>query len=224
MEKKPLPFSDFQMRLLSGVVLCPLSIALIALGGWYFMGMVMLAAVIAFYEWCGLIENSDHRYRDLILGSLYLLTDFISFVSLRLAFEQGAWIALSAIVCVWASDSGAYLIGKKFGRRKLAPKISPNKTWEGFAAAMVFSGLALLLMVWAKRYVEPTHFIYVFLAGCALGAVGQGGDLLKSVFKRRAGVKDSGNLIPGHGGLLDRIDSLLLVSPVFLICVMLWTG
>lgn len=226
--------SSLQLRILSGVFLCPLVVGLIALGGWYFMGMVMLAAGITFYEWYELVKNSKTNYRDVAIGAVYLTVCFVSFVFIRMGFELGAWLALGAMISVWASDTGAYVIGKNFGKMKLAPKISPNKTWEGFGGAVFFFGLSLLALIVTASFLEPEinagldlkprHWSLVFIAGCLLGAVGQAGDLFKSIFKRRAGVKDSGHLIPGHGGLLDRIDSLLLVSPVFLLMVMLWMG
>lgn len=216
----------FQYRLLSGFILGPLTLLLIALGGWYFMVMVMAAAGIAFHEWYGLVKDSKNSYREMAMGGFYLTVCFVSFVFLRMGFAAGAWMTLAAIICVWASDTGAYVIGKRWGRHKLAPKISPNKTCEGFGAAMFFCGLALTIMARLSSHADlelkPEHLWLVFSAGCALGAIGQAGDLLISVFKRRAGVKDTGTLIPGHGGLLDRIDSLLLVSPFFLTMLMLW--
>jgi phosphatidate cytidylyltransferase len=114
----------------------------------------------------------------------------------------------------------------------MAPVLSPNKTWAGFAGSVASCGLALVILLMAGHYLKPwldTHiglenndFGAVFLAGCLFGAVGQAGDLFISLYKRRAGAKDSGTLIPGHGGLLDRIDALLLVTPVFLAVLVLW--
>lgn len=230
--EKPLSLTSFHCRLLSGCILGPLTLAVIALGNWYFMALMMLAAGVALHEWYGLVKNGKDNYRYMILGGFYIAVSFISFVFLRMGFLAGGWLTLAVILCVWASDTGAYVIGKKWGRHKLAPKISPNKTREGFFAAMFFSGLVLMIMTglgpYAEEWIETEiglrqqHVWWVFAAGCVLGAVGQAGDLLISVFKRRANVKDTGNIIPGHGGLLDRIDSLLLVSPVFLAMLILW--
>ncbi len=224
MEAAKKNLSSLQLRVLSAVVLCPLVIGLVYRGGLYFMAMMALALAISFYEWCRLVRESSTKDRDTVIGAVYLMVCFISFAYIRFGFgfEQGWWLALSTIVSVWVSDSSAYLVGKKFGKRKLAPKISPNKTWVGFAAAMFFFGLTLAVMIGVTLDLKSLHIGTVFAGGCLLGAVGQVGDLLKSIFKRRAGVKDSGNLIPGHGGLLDRIDSLLLVSPVFLWMLLSW--
>ena len=116
------------------------------------------------------------------------------------------------MMCVWASDIGAYFTGKRLKGPKMAPKISPNKTWAGFLGAMFFGGLTLWAMSFFVQAGIPGGLL--FLSGSVFGAVGQAGDLLVSILKRQAGTKDTGNLIPGHGGLLDRIDSLLLVIPV----------
>lgn len=169
---------------------------------------------------------------DMLTGTLYLLICISSFAYLRFVPEQGAWLALSAMLCVWASDTGAYFTGKTFGGPKMAPVISPNKTFSGLTGAMVFCGLALVLLCLVDELfsayintdlgIESKYYIFVFLAGCILGFFGQTGDLFISSMKRRVKVKDTGNLIPGHGGLLDRIDALLLISPAFLVFVTLW--
>lgn len=224
--------SSLQKRIVSGLVLAPAMIFLILQGGWWFLSLMVIAASITAYEWNGLVSRAGNRILHLVIGIVYIAVSFSSYTFIRFGFEQGAWLALAAMMCVWASDTGAFLVGKAVGGRKLAPVISPNKTWAGFGGAVAFCGVALTLLHWLSVPLKagfhtdlglaPGDWWAVFAAGCALGAVGQAGDLLKSVYKRRAGVKDSGTLIPGHGGLLDRIDSLMLVSPVFLLMVMVW--
>lgn len=133
------------------------------------------------------------------------------FVALLFLYEVSPQILLFALLIVWAADVGAYFSGKQFGRVKLAPSISPGKTWEG-----VFGGLtmvAILTTIWA-------HFadmeLAVMLPFClAVGALSVVGDLTVSMFKRTAGVKDSGKLFPGHGGVLDRVDSVSAAAPLF---------
>ncbi len=133
------------------------------------------------------------------------------FVALLFLYEVSSQILLFALLIVWVADAGAYFAGKQFGRVKLAPSISPGKTWEG-----VFGGLtmvAILTTIW-------THFadmeLAVMLPFClAVGALSVVGDLTVSMFKRTAGVKDSGNLFPGHGGVLDRVDSVSAAAPLF---------
>ncbi len=111
---------------------------------------------------------------------------------------------------VWANDAGGYLIGSRWGKHKLAPRISPNKSWEGFLA-----GLAVTMIVWAAMSFIPCVSITIIQAlvfGLVVGLVGVLGDLAESRMKRNCGVKDSGNLLPGHGGMLDRSDSMFTVS------------
>ena len=123
--------------------------------------------------------------------------------------QLGPQLLLFTLVIVWVGDSAAYFVGRNFGRKKMAPHLSPNKTWEGAAANFVGALLvAVLFAYWMK--IEIPHM----LAIAALGSIaGQIGDLFESAFKRSAGVKDSGTLLPGHGGMLDRIDALILAAP-----------
>lgn len=123
---------------------------------------------------------------------------------------QGPTLLLFAMVIVWVSDTAAYFAGRSIGKHPFAPKLSPNKTWEGAVAGFLASlAVAFLFMPWVN--VPLVHL----LAMAALGNVaGQVGDLLESGYKRSAGIKDSGSLLPGHGGVLDRIDALILAIPV----------
>jgi phosphatidate cytidylyltransferase len=124
--------------------------------------------------------------------------------------EYGPWLLLFALVITWAGDTAAYFAGRAFGRHLLAPHLSPNKTWEGSLA-----GLAASIVVGAV-FQRWLHAPLAFLIGMAVAGnvAGQVGDLLESAYKRSAGVKDSGALLPGHGGVLDRIDALILAFPV----------
>lgn len=148
----------------------------------------------------------------LILGSLYV---GMGFHYLIIARHEGVAMAFLPLVIVWLTDTGAYLFGRKFGKHKLAVHISPNKTWEGaiggtLLATVVASGYLALFPVHADvTYNFPTMVLIIF----ALSIVGQLGDLIESALKRYYGVKDSGKIMPGHGGILDRFDSLLLVLP-----------
>lgn len=116
---------------------------------------------------------------------------------------------LTALLITWLSDTAAYLVGKSVGRTKLMPAVSPNKTVEGAAGALLAAGITAAVCVFAFGLGVPP--LTAFVLGILLGVVGMIGDLSESMLKRRAGVKDSGNLIPGHGGMLDRIDALIFV-------------
>lgn len=113
---------------------------------------------------------------------------------------------------VWSGDTGAYFGGKRFGQHKLAPRMSPNKTWEGAVAGILGSLCGGLLFSWVLGLPETTAVIVI--ASVVGGAFGQMGDLVESTFKRFAGVKDSGSVFPGHGGFLDRVDGLLFAAPI----------
>ncbi|WP_028311274.1 phosphatidate cytidylyltransferase [Derxia gummosa] len=151
-------------------------------------------------------------------GVLLLLAFLASVIAL---YERGVLTLLSAMVVVWVSDISAYFCGKRFGRHKLAPAVSPGKTWEGAIGAAVI--VTLLALGWS-RFATDTDLLTTIagrgsalaLAGVMLMLVALGivGDLFESLLKRRAGIKDSSNLLPGHGGVLDRIDALLPVLPV----------
>ncbi|HWZ97955.1 MAG TPA: phosphatidate cytidylyltransferase [Candidatus Dormibacteraeota bacterium] len=122
----------------------------------------------------------------------------------------GPWILLFALVITWVGDTAAYFVGRAIGKHPLAPVLSPKKTWEGTIASLVG---ALLIGWWVSTRVNVPTPIFMGLAAAG-NVAGQAGDLLESAFKRSAGVKDSGSILPGHGGMLDRIDALILVIPV----------
>ena len=126
--------------------------------------------------------------------------------------EVGRDLIFLLFMCVMLADTAAYYVGSAVGRRKMAPRLSPKKSWEGAIAAVIVSiGAAWLARAWFYPEIPLKHALIV---GALLGPAGILGDLVESVFKRAAGVKDSGRLLPGHGGLLDRIDSLLFAAPI----------
>jgi phosphatidate cytidylyltransferase len=139
--------------------------------------------------------------------------------------ENGTALLLFLFLCVWSGDIAALYIGKRFGRHKFAPTLSPNKTWEGAAASLIASVFFGMALIFAGDYLSNTGssftrlhttepwWVFLLLA-ILLNAAAQFGDLLESALKRGAGIKDSGTLLPGHGGILDRIDALLLAAPV----------
>lgn len=147
-----------------------------------------------------------------ISASGFLLVAFPLSFAIRLhgAGQYGPKLLLFALVLVWVGDTLAYFVGRGIGRIKLAPKLSPHKTWEGTAASLI--GSLLVAFAFAKWIpIETKHLLGMAVVG---NVAGQMGDLLESAYKRSAGVKDSGSLLPGHGGVLDRIDALILAVPV----------
>ena len=145
-------------------------------------------------------------------GILYLGWIGGYFVSLR-DLPDGAWWLLLVLPTVWLADSGAYFVGRRFGRHKLAPRLSPKKTWEGYLAGVVTGAVsgALLATAWARFAENPSQFSVVngVVIGTLLAIITTLGDVGISMIKRQVQVKDSGTLLPGHGGVLDRIDSWL---------------
>ncbi len=153
------------------------------------------------------------------LGILLLLATWIALISLRKVGNlydplKGALIIFYVLLLVWAADVGAYIAGKAFGKHKLAPSVSPGKTWQGF-----FGGLGLALIIGhfaAQLFGLSSNSEWGFRALVLLTIIASVlGDLIESLCKREAGIKDSGTIFPGHGGMLDRIDSLLAAAPVF---------
>jgi phosphatidate cytidylyltransferase len=154
-----------------------------------------------------------------LAGAAYIGLSLSYFIRLR-ALDQGLALVAVALIGTWVSDSGAYFVGITWGKRRLAPEISPNKSWEGVWGGLATGVLAVWLMGWLLLGLP--HWQGVLL-GVALVAAATLGDLAESVIKRQVGVKDSGALIPGHGGMLDRVDSLLFVAPTVYYCVMLFS-
>lgn len=230
----PLIDHSFILRFASSALLMPLVLFCLVYGHWPFAVMMGVATVISIKEWYGLSKRSTTFARDMVLGTTYIFICLVSFGFLRIGFgAAGDFLALATILTVWASDTGAYVFGKLIKGPKMAPSISPNKTWAGLFGGMACSALALwgfaVYIGPALAYVFHQDFsfvglnqnpVLVLVLGASFTVFGQIGDLLISHQKRRVGVKDTGALIPGHGGLLDRIDALLLVS--FMFAIVLW--
>lgn len=164
----------------------------------------------------GATDNQAGRSLKLLAGSLCVVPAWCAVGWLHADDPFGPRWTLFALGLVWAADSGAYFAGSKFGRRKLAPSISPGKTWEGVFGGLAASALLAVLVLpllgldWASL---PALALLTVLTA----AISVVGDLLESLMKRHSGVKDSGALFPGHGGLMDRLDSLLAALPVFVV-------
>jgi phosphatidate cytidylyltransferase len=157
------------------------------------------------------------KWFNLVIGLVVLVPMWQGLVLLK-AHEYANWLITVLLVLIWGADSGAYFSGRKFGKRKLAPNVSPGKTWEGVYGAMA---TALLIGAVAVYFIAEklnwTNFEIVLWAGVVLLTVVLSvvGDLTESMLKRISGMKDSGRLLPGHGGVMDRIDSLCAAVPVF---------
>lgn len=157
-------------------------------------------------------ENPIHTWGRVVC-SIFTFGYPMSMVNDLLALGEWSvqrYILLAVFVCLWANDTGAFCVGSLFGKHKMAPRISPGKTWEGLVGGFIFSLVAGGLFA----YFEPTYTLVEWLSVALFITIfGTFGDLAESLFKRTIGVKDSGKFLPGHGGVLDRFDSFLLALP-----------
>lgn len=181
--------------------------------GWW---VAALFLVLFYPESAGLWRYS--KTLRLIFGLLTIVPFFWGMVALRTWHYEsnhysGAIWLLYVMILVWGADSGAYMFGKLFGKHKLAPKVSPGKTWQGFIGGLLTAAvISWSYGLWADLAVAPLTLLVCSIVAVLASVLG---DLTESMFKREAGIKDSGHLIPGHGGILDRIDSLTAAVPVF---------
>lgn len=200
--------SNFITRIIAAVILAPLVLFAIKLSGFYFTSIVLIAAIIMGGEWFNMTKEKSNLWKA--AGVFYIL---IPCISLLWIIQQthifngtvrfnGVNTVISIFVLVWANDIGGYVFGKLLGGKKLCPAVSPNKTWSGF-----FGGIILAVVV------SPIVRENMAIAGI-VAIIASLGDLLESWMKRCCDVKDSGSIIPGHGGFLDRLDGVMLVSVV----------
>lgn len=169
-----------------------------------------------------LYDKRDHALADVAWSTLSLTYIAVPLMMLSLlCTEQDGWkIVLTMFVMIWLNDTGAYCTGSLLGRHKMFPRVSPKKSWEGFAGGLLFC-VAAAVGAWCFG-IQGWNLWQWLVAGAVACAASTYGDLFESLLKRNAGIKDSGNLIPGHGGILDRIDSLLMVAPAFMLLVLLF--
>lgn len=203
-------WEGLKTRIISGAALALLALGGLWLGGWIFTLLITVAALLMIREWDGLTVGDRLHWK--CIGLLYVAIPCASLIWLR-AQANGAQLILFVMFCVWATDIGAYFAGRRIGGPKLAPAISPNKTWAGLAGGVVAAAIAGGVSSAFSPY--PPSLIAAMDMGAVLALVAQLGDLYESWLKRRVGVKDSGTLIPGHGGLLDRVDGMILTVPLF---------
>lgn len=197
-----------------------LAVLWLAVAWWIFSAFLMFSYPNASSFW------SKHRSVRGVFGWLTLVPTWLAFMVIRTNDYQvdtyhGAQLLMFLLLMVWSADIGAYFVGKAFGKTKLMPNVSPGKTLEGFlggiASACILVAITAYILAWNQEQV-----ITVLLVTVLITTVSVLGDLNESMFKRQAGVKDSGSILPGHGGILDRIDSLTATAPVFALCYVLF--
>lgn len=198
------------LRIISALVLAPVVLWVVFIGGRAFELMVALAAMVLVYEWTKMVGRN---FLWLLLGGVYISAAIYAIWWMREGSESGLYHFVWLLVVVWATDIGGYVFGITIGGPKLAPAISPNKTWSGFIGGVLLAVIAgyAVPIFFADQEISPNIYTVVFF-GAGISVVSQLGDLFESKVKRRFGVKDSGNAIPGHGGLFDRVDGLMAAS------------
>ena len=197
--------SELALRTLTGIVLIAAALLAAIEGGNILAVLVAAVATLMFYEWTRIVRGWGAAWY--ISGFFYALLPALALLWIRERDAHGLALLIWSFIVTWSTDIGAYFAGRRFGKRKLAPAISPNKTVEGLyggiAAASLFGG--------AFAFATGLGLPLLALAP-VLAVAAQAGDLFESGMKRRAGVKDSGALLPGHGGALDRLDGLVPVA------------
>lgn len=202
---------DFPVRLASGLILAPAALVVAWIGGVIFVAFWGAAAVIVAWEWINLVARARDRWLWLVAGGSYAAVTLIAPVTLRglrpdQAYGFSAIVFLFAIV--WITDIMGYAVGRAVGGRKLWRAVSPNKTWSGAIGAMVGALVAgLTVAAWDGMALAPIAILAMILS-----MVAQGGDLFESAIKRKFGAKDTSDLIPGHGGLMDRLDGFIAAA------------
>ena len=206
--KMNLKDNNLIVRSLSVLLLVPIVIYIILDGTVIFHASIGLISALMIIEWHRMIKNLENKFKWIAIALIYIFLFALSLVWIRQQ-EAGKFLLLWLVITTWLADTGAFISGKVIGGAKLAPKISPQKTWAGFIGAMVFSGFSGIIFSKCMNVDNIYRFVTVTVG---LGILAQLGDLSESWVKRKAGIKNSGRIIPGHGGILDRVDSLMMSS------------
>jgi len=218
-------WADFGTRAVSSLVLAPMALLCVWAGGVAFVALIAAVTLGLAVEWLRLLAAKPGHGAGagrarvpaaggkgwVAAGLAYFLLAGLSLIWLRSDEAAGLANTLLLLLLVWATDIGAYLVGRCIGGPRLAPRISPGKTWSGAAGGLI---AAIAAGAVVAHITSDAGAWRAGVVAAGLGVVAQAGDLLESYVKRRLEVKDSGHLIPGHGGLFDRLDGLLAAAPV----------
>ena len=194
--------SDFIKRILSSIILLPLVLYLIFMGSFHLIFLTIICFFVASYEWHKMVKHKMHRF----IGYIFLILSFYSFY--ELSIEK--YIITPLFICI-STDIGGYVFGKIFKGPKLT-KISPNKTYSGMIGGYFLSIMSFI--IYSYYINEPVTLLFLIIV-IFISSISQIGDIVISYFKRLSKLKNTGTIIPGHGGILDRIDGMLFAIPVF---------
>ena len=209
--------SELTKRMISAVLLAAVLLGDLWLGSWWYLALLLVGGVLVLREFVRLVWKmtpvTGLRILWVVFGVIYVMLAVHGLWQVRALPAAGLLMAAWLFLVVWATDVGAYVFGRTIGGPKIAPAISPSKTWAGLLGGAVFVMMTMYIMAMIEGLGRQS--LAFALYGIPLAIMAQAGDFFESWMKRRAGVKDSGTLIPGHGGLFDRVDGLLPVAIVF---------
>lgn len=213
--------SNATQRIISGTIAGAAALTLTYYHPISFIVLLLAITVTAASEWLRIgnrihLTSRPRRIGFAIAFIPYIAPALISLIALRLipegGFVSGTYLVLGLFALVWTTDIAAYVSGKMIGGPKIAPRLSPNKTWAGLIGAVLATAL---VSYYLAHLIGAGTTIYAPLFGILMALAAQTGDFLESWLKRQAGLKDSGNIMPGHGGMLDRIDGVITAAPLY---------
>jgi phosphatidate cytidylyltransferase len=210
------PKSNTKQRVITSIILIPIALYAIFFSKSLFIFLSIAIAILMTSEWLDITKTAPDQKKWRAIGFFYILIPIYSVIKIRL---EDSSILLWMFAIIWATDIFAFFSGRIFGGPKLAPKISPNKTWSGLAGGVVASMLIGLI----SSFMFEGGVLFFVFASFFLALLEQVSDLTESKIKRIFGVKDSGSIIPGHGGVLDRLDGMMFVAPMVLLLITLFS-
>ncbi len=210
------PSGNAKQRVMSAAVLVPLAIYAICFSKSLFFFFAIVITILMTAEWLEMIKKAEDQNKWRLIGLAYIAIPMYCVLKLRL---QDTNILLWMFAIIWTTDIFAYFSGKIFGGAKMAPTISPNKTWSGLIGGVA----ATMLIGFMSAFMFRGGVMFFIVVSVLLALIEQASDLLESKFKRIFGIKDSGNIIPGHGGILDRLDGMMLTAPVVLFIITIFS-
>jgi phosphatidate cytidylyltransferase len=206
------PKDNTKQRVISSIILIPLAVYAIFFSKSVFIFIAIALAILMTIEWLDIVKTAKDQKKWRIIGFFYILIPIYAVIKIRL---YDADVLLWMFAVIWATDIFAFFAGRSFGGPKLAPSISPNKTWSGLAGGVIAS---MLIGFMSSFMFQGGVFFFIFIS-LFIALLEQASDLFESKIKRIFGVKDSGNIIPGHGGVLDRLDGMMFVAPLVLFLI-----
>ena len=209
------PSDNTRKRIISSLVMIPIALFAIFSSQKLFIFLIIVVAVLMAFEWSEMSRKMPDKKKWRWIGFFYIAIPLYCAVSIRILDNE---ILFWMFAIIWATDIFAFFAGKSLGGAKIAPAISPNKTWSGLIGGVLASmGIGII-----SAMIFPGSIIFFLIISVLISIVEQISDLVESKFKRIFGVKDSGDIIPGHGGVLDRLDGMILVAPLVWVIILIF--